>query len=58
MSEKGLDITNVDPLLEEVCGKRVPQRMQADPLGDARGCCRLVEDAAQLAVGEVLPLPT
>src|SRR3974390_941421 len=58
MSEKGLDITNVDPLLEEVCGKRVPQRMQADPLGDARGCCPLVEDAAPLAGGEVLPLPT
>jgi len=25
--------------------------MQADPLG---GCCRLVEDAAQLAVGKML----
>src|SRR5215471_3353706 len=39
MSEKGLDVTNVDPLLEQICRKRVAKRMQADPLGDARGCC-------------------
>jgi len=32
--------------------------MQADPLGDACGCCRRVEDAAQLAVGKMLPLAT
>jgi hypothetical protein len=53
-----LDITNVESLLEQVCRKRVTKRMRADPLGDACGCCRLVEDAAQLAVSNVLPLPT
>jgi hypothetical protein len=58
MPEKGLDITNVDPLLEQVGREGVPKRMQAHSLRDPRGCCRLVEEAAQLAVSEMLPLPT
>ena len=32
--------------------------MQANPLGDARGSGRLVEEAAQLAVSKMLTLPT
>src|SRR5215470_8891657 len=54
----GLDVTNIGAGLEQLCGKGMPQRMQANPLGDARGCGRLVEEAAQLPRRKMLPLPT
>jgi hypothetical protein len=53
-----LDITNIDPLLEQVRSERVAKRMQADPLGNAGGCFRLMEEAAQLAVSQMLTLAT
>src|SRR5215467_2308984 len=58
MPENGLDITNIGPLLEQFCCEGVSKRMQANPLRDACGCCRLVEEAAQLAVRQMLTLPT
>src|SRR6516225_173406 len=39
MPEKGLDITNVDPLLEQFCREGVAKRMKANAFRDARGCC-------------------
>jgi hypothetical protein len=58
MSQKGLDKTNIYPLLEQVRGERVAKRMQADPLGNAGGYLRFMEEAAQLAVSQMLTLPT
>src|SRR5215470_7138852 len=58
MSEKSLDVTNVQPALEQMGCKRVAQRMQADPLTNARRFRRLVEEAAQLPRRKMLPLPT
>src|SRR6476646_9027957 len=45
MAEKGLDKTNIYPLLEQVRGERVAKRMQADPLGNAGGYLRFMEEA-------------
>jgi hypothetical protein len=44
--EKGLDVTDVRPFLEQLCRERMAKRMQADPLGDACSRGRLVKDAA------------
>jgi len=56
MPEKGLDITNIGPLLEQFCREGVPKRMQANSLRDSRRRYRLVEEAAQLAVSKMLTL--
>src|SRR5262249_12363584 len=58
MSEKGLDITKVGPLLEQFCREGMSKGMQADPLGNAGGRFRFMKEAAQLAVSKMLTLPT
>src|SRR5262249_43794191 len=58
MSEKGLDITKVGPLLEQFCREGMSKGMQADRLGNAGGRFRFMKEAAQLAVSKMLTLPT
>jgi hypothetical protein len=58
MPKKALDITNISALLEQFCREGVSKRMQANSLRDPRGGCRLVKEAAQLAVSKMLTLPT
>jgi hypothetical protein len=48
MSEQDLDGADVFPLLEQMRGERVPQRMHADALVDVSGLRRLVHRAVQL----------
>lgn len=36
MAEDVCDLPNVDPVVEQRRGRRVPQRVNADPPGDAR----------------------
>src|SRR5262249_39222203 len=58
MSEKGLDITKVGPLLEQFCREGMSQGMEANSLRDACGCLRFMEEAAQLAISQMLTLAT
>src|SRR6516164_9328653 len=55
MSQKNLDYPNIGFLLQEMRGEAVPQRMNADTLGDAGtpGC--QANDPMQLARSRVLP---
>src|SRR6516165_5454010 len=55
MSQKNLDYPNIGFLLQEMRGEAVPQRMNADTLGDAGtpGC--QANDAMQLARTRMLP---
>ena len=58
MSEKGLDITKVGPLLEQFCREGMSQGMEANSLRDACGCLLFLEEAAQLAISQMLTLAT
>ena len=54
MAEQRLDEADIDPVLKQVGGKAVPQRVRADMLVEARGVARLDNDAVQLAGAERL----
>jgi hypothetical protein len=47
--EQSLDQPDIDAALEQMRGKAVAQRMQADALPDAGSVRRLMEQAAELA---------
>ena len=49
MPKQSLDQPDIDAALEQMRGKAVAQRMQADVLPDAGSVRRLMEQAAELA---------
>jgi hypothetical protein len=49
-----LDDPNISLLLQEMRGEAVPQRVNADALGDAGACRRHANDAVELAPTHVL----
>jgi hypothetical protein len=49
VAEQGLDQPDIGAALEQMHGKAVAQRMQADALPDAGSVRRLMEQAAELA---------
>src|SRR5262245_45389297 len=55
--EKGLDVTNVGPALEQMRRKGMAKRMHADGFGDTRLSCGFVEQAAQLSGRQMLSQP-